>query len=164
MELSNNTNCVWRGIETQSDADSFMDEFSGLHDGCIRELSIVGDYFVAEDLSMRCAYEPDLRCRMIIQRQWEPCSTVELYFEGITLFSLASPKNQDRIIFEATLVVHGEQIIWSPDDGYKFESHDLTSSVIIAKRLSWRPIENGLGSQLVLFSEAKLPKPETDFP
>ena len=61
---------MWTAVVTQADADSLLRLFGSFHDGCIREAHVWGGYYVGPDLSMQCPPTPDLKCCLLIQRQW----------------------------------------------------------------------------------------------
>jgi hypothetical protein len=140
---------MWRAVLTQADADTLLGAFGYFHDGCIREAHVWGGYHVNPDFGMSCPETPDLRCRLVVQRQRDNPATVELFFDGVSLVSFAAPPNYDRIISAATLRVDAGIITWSPgtepDEG---SGPDWKPSKIVSTRLWWRAIENGLGPKI----------------
>ena len=140
---------MWQQVISQSDADSLMKTFGSFHDGCIRELQVWGGYYVSPDLRMTCPDTPDLKCRVLVQRQRANPAAVELLFDGVSQVSVAAPAGYDRIILAATLLVEAGKIVWSPDHAFDESQHEFgMSSAIVARRLWWRPVADGLGSGL----------------
>jgi hypothetical protein len=139
----------WNEIKKQVDADDLMDFFGGFHDSCIREAHLWTAHYVNSNLSMSCAPSPDISIRMLIQRQFENPSAIELFFDFVTRFNLAAPPEKyDSIILGATLLVHNGSIFWSPEGDWrpdKANKDDYTW--ISAKKLHWREVE-WLGKKL----------------
>jgi hypothetical protein len=140
---------MWQSVANQSDIDALMETFCDFHDGCVKELHIWGGYYVAADLKMACPEGPDWKCRMLLQRQCGKPSAVELLFDGVSFFSLSSADRFDRIIFHATLRLEEGRIIWNPfgdfdETKYKFGE----SEGIVACKLWWRQVDDGLGPEL----------------
>jgi hypothetical protein len=154
---------MWHQITTEEDAQALMHAFGAFHDGCIREMHLWGGYFVNEKLGMTCPNTPDLKCRLIVQRQWQAPATIEMLFDGVSICAISAEPGYDRIMSEATLSVGQAGIVWSPDSEFTLESATFeASSVVVAKRMWWRPIENGLGADLVFGSAAGLPDASPD--
>ena len=150
---------MWRAVLTQADADDLMQQFAHFHDGCIREAHVWGGHYVHPDLKMTCGETPDLKCRVVVQRQWADPSVIELLFDRVSRFVLAAPFNYDRIIMGATLLLKGDELLWSPDDEYDEACHDnVMSSVIVSRKLWWRPLPDALGAHLRYGIPAELPQ------
>ena len=137
---------MWQAVTSQADADHLLEAFGGFHDACVREARLWGGYFVSEKLSMRCPDTPDLRCRILFQRQYSPVSAIELFFDQVSQFRLASTEGYDRIISSAVLRVENGHIFWSPElDALELNPGYVMETGIHAKRLWWREVQNGLG-------------------
>ena len=140
---------MWTTVVTQADANALLSLFGSFHDGCIREAHVWGGYCVDPDMSMRCPPTPDLKCRLLIQRQWEDPSAVELLFDQVSRITLAAPEEFDRIIAGAGLRVEAKCIVLSVDTEFEDENPNVESSTaIIARRLWWRRVDDGLGNVL----------------
>jgi hypothetical protein len=133
----------WKKINTQADANAFMDIFGGFHDGCIREAHLWTDHWVSNDLSMSCPGDLDNRIRFLIQRQFKNPSAIELLFEEVTRFNLVpTPENYDSIIYEATLLIRNDNIYWSTDRGWSPDAANRDARTwISAKKLRWREVD-----------------------
>ena len=152
---------MWNEVTSEADIKRLMEAFGYFHDGCIREMHLWGGYSVGDNLSMHCPETPDLRCRLLIQRQWKDPAAIELLFDGVSHCSVAAEAGYDRIIMEATLLLEPGRIVWSPDEEFhESEFEPGASSAIVAKRLWWREIESGLGSAL---RYSQLPDPPPGF-
>ncbi|MEW6073381.1 MAG: hypothetical protein AB1726_12420 [Planctomycetota bacterium] len=65
---------------------------------------------------MRVPLELDTKLRLLIQRQAADPSAIELFFEEVTRWNLVpASENYESIIYDATLLVRGGTIFWSPD-------------------------------------------------
>lgn len=139
----------WKDIKTQSEADALLSIFGYFHDACIRELHMWTEHWVSENLSMACNGDLDTKIRILIQRQFENPSSIELLFEEVERFNLVpSPENYDSIIYEAVLLVKEDGIYWSPEDDWSLESSDRDECTWLkARQLKWREV-NWLGEQL----------------
>jgi hypothetical protein len=137
---------MWQFISSPSEAESFMKTFGSFHDGCIRDLQVWGGYFVDASLSMSCPDTPDLKCRVLVQGQWDALSTVELLFDGVSHISMSAPAGYDRIISSATLRAGEGKIVWSPDMDFDESKYEFgNSSAVVATKLWWRVVVDGLG-------------------
>ncbi len=110
---------AWNHIVSKADADKLLDIFGGFHDGCLREVHIWTQSWVAPDLRMQCASDLDTRIRFYVQRQFRNPSAIELLFEQVVGFHLQpSAQNYDSIIFGATLLFDGDIICWADAAGW----------------------------------------------
>lgn len=78
----------YREITSQQSMDEMLDEFSGFHDSLIKEIHILNRSYVGPDLSMRIVPSGTYSARVLIQRQFDDPSAVELLCLGITKFVL----------------------------------------------------------------------------
>jgi hypothetical protein len=123
---------MWHAIASSSGAEALM--------------QVWGGYFVTPDLTMKCADTPDLKCRVIVQRQCNNPVAVELLFDGVSHISIVAPAGYDRIIMRATLRVEDGKVTWSPDADFDQSNYNFKkSSVIVAYKLWWRAVEVGYG-------------------
>ena len=140
---------MWTAVVTQADADSLLGLFGSFHDGCIREAHVWGGYYVSPDMSMKCPSTPDLQCSLLIQRQWEDPSVIELLFDQVSRITVAAPEAFDRIISAADLRVEPDRIVWSSVTEFEEVNREIESvTSVVGRRAWWRAIDNGLGSVL----------------
>lgn len=116
----------WNYIQTQEDANAFMKLFAGFHDSTLNKL----------------CYEEQYGSTRVIatfdNSGWY--GIVELCFESVLAMNIRPPKeNYSREIFEATLLVKDETILWA--DWYmEEENFSVDGSYIKALNLKWRKI------------------------
>src|SRR5438128_2002435 len=109
---------TWTSLTCQSDLDNLSKLFGGFHDGCIREAHVWTETYVDPDLCMSCPGDLDTRVRLLVQRQFESPSAIELFFEQVTMFHLLpSPENYDSIIFGATMLHEDDMFYWADSQG-----------------------------------------------
>jgi len=147
---------TWHSVASPAEADELLRTFGGFHDACVRDVYLWTGYSVDDSLSM-CVPQKDIRCRVLVQRQFANPSAVELLFDNVLRLTLLDHPGCDRIIFRATLAVAPGQIIWSPDDVAVENLPGAHTSVIVAERMWWRTVENGLGEVLRLVPFGELP-------
>lgn len=117
----------WNYIQNQDDANSFMKLFAGFHDSTLDKLCYEENY---DTTSVTATFD---------NRGWY--GIVELCFEGISAINIRPAKeNYSREIFEATLLVKEEVILWAD---WFMEKEDLSfdGSYIKALSLKWRKID-----------------------
>ncbi len=133
----------WDEIKTQADADALLNIFGVFHDSCIREAHLWTGYWVSRELKMRCPWGLDNNIRLLIQRQSDTLSAIELFFASVTRFNLVpSPENNDSIIYAATLLVQGDTIFWSPVGDWRPERPNRDEFTwVSARELRWREVD-----------------------
>ncbi|MFW6026528.1 MAG: hypothetical protein ACOCRX_09315 [Candidatus Woesearchaeota archaeon] len=76
-------------LKSQKEMDEFLNIVGGFHDGLIKELHSLNSAFVDENLSMACSFKYDLR--ILVQRQWENPSAVELILGNVIKINIEKP-------------------------------------------------------------------------
>ncbi len=137
---------MWEIINTYDEMLKFMEKVCNFHDSCIKEMSYVSGAYVDADLSM---YPLNNRrvLRVLIQRQFEKDSMIEMEFEGLKYVRLFPvDENYTCEILDSTMIMKDENIYWC-DCGDMTESDldEYTGTVICASKLRWRSIENHMG-------------------
>ena len=137
---------MWEIINTYDEMLKFMEKVCNFHDSCIKEMSYVSGAYVDADLSM---YPLNNRrvLRVLIQRQFEKDSMIEMEFEGLKYARLFPvDENYTCEILDSTMIMKDENIYWC-DCGDISESdlNEYTGTVICASKLRWRSIENHMG-------------------
>jgi hypothetical protein len=128
----------WSFIETQKDANAFMEEVCGFHDSVIKELHYISGAFVDTDKSMKPV--EDIRS-ILIQVQSQQCRNFAIEFQGVIALNLRpAADNYTGNIFDAALIVQDEIIFFSNSS---MEHPDLTyeGTWITAYSLKWRYVE-----------------------
>jgi len=119
---------IWNYIQTQKDADVFMELFAGFHDAYIRKITYE-----------ESAYPNIATVYAVFESCWY--GTAELCFEAVSELHLHSPGElYTSEIYDATLLVNEERVFWA-DDYMEEENTDRCSSYIKALSLKWRTIE-----------------------
>jgi hypothetical protein len=92
----------------------------------------------------------DTRVRLLIQRQWNTPSAVELLFEQVTTFHLQpSPYNYDSLILDATMFLEGDTYYWADVGTWLPTANDRDKATwIAAKKVSWRDASDWMGAKL----------------
>jgi len=156
MEIS-----PWKEISTAEEVQALIESYGYLHDGCLREVHIVTNESVQEDLSM--TFDGELAAILLIQRQWrEPSPVIELRFVGVRRFNFVGPdKDDSNLIYEATFSKIDGLFYWA-DDG-AWEPGDDTCVWISADRVFWRARPDLIGqvnrlAEEDVMQELKLPQ------
>mgnify|MGYP007125787840 FL=1 len=137
---------MWEIIRTNDEVLEFMENVCYFHDSCIKELSYISGAFVDENYSMHPLNDRRI-LRIVIQRQDEENSMIEMEFQGLKHLNLF-PVNEDYTceILDSTMIMKDGNIYWC-DCGNLSESDldDYTGTLICASGMRWRSIENHMG-------------------
>jgi len=137
---------MWHEIKDNNDILAFMDKMGYFHDSCIKEMKYLSGAYVNNDLSM---YSVNNRrvLKIIIQRQTETLSMIEMEFEGLKCLKLFPIDEQYTCeILDSTMFFGKQGIYWC--DAGDLSEEDLESYVgtmLCASRLRWRSIERCMG-------------------
>ena len=95
----------WIQVIDQAHADYLMEQFGEFHDGCLHELHLWTGYSVSPERSMTCTLGCEIGVRVLIQRQSDELSAIELLFQEVKRLNIVGPVNRDSIIYGATLLL-----------------------------------------------------------
>ena len=96
---------MWRTISTNDDVLKFMETMCYFHDSCIKEMSYLSGAYVSDNLSMYPLNDQRI-LRVVIQRQSEKDSMVEMEFRGLKLLKLFPvDENQTCEISSSTMLI-----------------------------------------------------------
>ena len=141
----------WKSVITQSDADNLLEVFDGFHDGCLHELHSWTGYSVSNEFRMTCGIPNGLGVRILVQRQGDNPSAIELLFTGVRRLNLIDRENYDSIIYEATLLVCDGLIYWATVHDWTPESSKSEETTfVVAHQLSWRDASDWMGESFRL--------------
>lgn len=116
---------------------------NSFHDSCIKELRYVSGAYVNPDLSMHPINDRRL-LRVIIQRQFQENSVIELEFEGLKFLNLFPVDDEYTCeILDSSVYFKDGYIFWSDN---KTDAKGVEGTMICALNLRWRSIENNLAS------------------
>ena len=137
----------WTKLQSQADADRLLDVFGGFHDACLKEAHVATGHYVAENLAMGFG---ETTVRLLIQRQFEAPSAIEMLFEGVVRFNLvAARKGYVCIISSATLLVGEGGCHWADRGGWTPGSPDAGEVTWVEARSAlWRHASGWMGPQL----------------
>lgn len=137
---------MWHEIGNSDELASFMDAMDFFHDSCIKEIKYLSGAYVNEDLSMYPVNDSRV-LKLLIQRQMEENSMVEMEFRGLKwLRLLPCDENYTCEILDATMVLKNGYIYWcdcGEVSGMDLEEYEGT--VICASAFRWRPITGCMG-------------------
>ena len=139
---------MWEIIHTNVEILKFMESVCYFHDSCIKEISYISGAYVGENLSMHPLNDRRV-LRVVIQRQYEKNSMIEMEFQGLKHLKLF-PVDESYTceILDSTMIMKDGNIYWC-DCGNVPESDldDYTGTLICASGFRWRSIENHMGEK-----------------
>lgn len=139
---------MWKEINSQNDLANFMDMLYDFHDSCIKEFKYTSGAYVDKNLSMYPINDQRI-LKIIIQRQFENPSVLEMEFIGLKRLSMFPPDdNYTCEILDATMILKDDCVYWC-DCGGLTESDlgDYKRTLICASKVRWRPAEEYLGKE-----------------
>lgn len=107
---------MWTEIKTNDDIKSFMDLVCYFHDGCIKEMHYLSGAYVGEGLGMYPLNDKRI-LKVIIQRQFDNPSMVELEFSGLQYMKLNPVDTASIGNYDGTLIC-AEKLRWRLVEGY----------------------------------------------
>lgn len=139
---------MWEIISTNGEILKFMENVCYFHDSCIKEINYISGAYVSENLSM---YPLNNRrvLRVVIQRQYEKDSMIEMEFQGLKYLKLFPVDDSYTCeILDSTMIMKDGNIYWC-DCGNLTEPDivDYAGALICASKLRWRSIENHMGEK-----------------
>lgn len=139
---------MWNKIISNNDLKDFMESVDFFHDSCIKELRYSSGAYVDEDLSMYPINERRI-LNVIIQRQSEDNSTIEMEFEGLKCLKLFPVDDSYTCeIFDSTMILKEDCIYWCDCGGLSVtDLEDYSGTMICASKLRWRSINNHMGEK-----------------
>ena len=138
---------MWEIISTNDEILKFMDKVCYFHDSCIKEMSYISGAYVGEKLSMHPLNDRRV-LRVVIQRQYEKNSMIEMEFQGLKHLKLF-PVDESYTceISDSTMIMKDGNFYWC-DCGNVSESDldDYAGTLICASGFRWRSIENHMAT------------------
>lgn len=136
---------MWNFIRSPEDIRLFMDKLCAFHDSCIKEIQYVSGAYVDDHLSMHPVNDCRI-LRVVIQRQSEENSMIEMEFCGLKEFNL-------RPLDETFTCEISGAVLTVKDGNFCFCDCDSLSDAedagifVRAETLQWRPVENRMGEK-----------------
>ncbi len=139
---------MWKEIVDNNDLLEFLKRVCCFHDSCIKEIKYVSGAYVDEKLSMYPVNDQRL-LRVIIQRQFEDDSMIEMEFVGLRQLRLFPiTENYTCEILDATMILKDDSIYWCDCGG--LSENDLANydgTLICASKLRWRTVAGHMGNK-----------------
>lgn len=139
---------MWNEIIDNNDLIRLMESVCYFHDSCIKEMKYVSGAYVDENLSMYPINDRRL-LKIIIQRQFNDISMIELEFEGLKYLRLFPANEQYTCeILGSTMIMKDNCIYWCDCDGLSENDIDnYGGTLICASKLRWRSIDGCMGNR-----------------
>ena len=103
----------WNEITDENSLKEFMERVSFFHDSCIKEMHYLSGAYVNENLDMYPVNDRRI-LRVIIQRQYEEDSMIEMEFQGLKYLKLfPADERYSCEILDSNIILKEDCIIWS---------------------------------------------------
>jgi len=145
---------MWNEINNDKDLNSFMDMHYGFHDSCVKELKYISGAYVDENLSMYPINDQRV-LKIIIQRQFENSSAIELEFIGLKCLKMfPSDENYTCEILDATMILKEDCIYWCDCGGLsEADLESYTGTMICASKVRWRVADEYIGQKEIYIAK-----------
>lgn len=139
---------MWNTINNDHDLEDFMNKICFFHDSCVKEMKYLSGAYVNERLGMHPLNDRRL-LRVILQRQFEDISMIEMEFEGLRFLKLFPIDDKYTCeILDSTMIIKNDCIYWCDCGGLReADLDDYSGTMICASRLRWRSIEKCMGQK-----------------
>lgn len=137
---------MWSEIINKKDIQNFMNKVGFFHDSCIKEMRYYSGAYVDDNLAMHPINDKRI-LNVIIQRQFEELSMIELQFVGLKYLNLF-PADEEYTceILDSTMLLKDDCIYWCDcGDISENDFMDYEGTFVCASKLRWRSIENRMG-------------------
>ena len=137
---------MWKEIVNENDVTEFLETVCYFHDSCIKEMKYISGASVSDNLSMYPLNDRRI-LNVIIQRQFDDFSMIELEFQGLKYLKLFPVDGQYTCeILDATLILKGGYVYWCDCGGLSETDLDnYEGTLICASKLRWRAIDGCMG-------------------
>lgn len=144
---------MWNEIANEKDLNSFMNAMYGFHDSCLKEIKYISGAYVDKNLSMLPINNQRI-LSMIIQRQFENPSVIEMQFVGLKHLKLfPNDENYTYEILDITMILKDDYIYWCDCSGLSEEDiENYTGTTICASKVRWRAVNEYIGSKEIYVS------------
>lgn len=139
---------MWYNIKSNRDLINFMDAVCSFHDSCIKEMKYVSGAYVDDDLSMYPVNNTRI-LKVIIQRQFQDNSIIEMEFSGLKYLHLLPLDDRFTCeILDSTMILKDDRIYWCDCGGLlEPDLKNYDGTLICASKLRWRPIDKCMGKE-----------------
>ncbi|MGO4185202.1 hypothetical protein AB4Z17_28950 [Paenibacillus sp. TAF43_2] len=143
-------------IKTQEEMDCFFDSVNGFHDGLIKEFHLINDAYIDKHLSMVCGFKYNMR--ILIQRQWEKPSAVELLLGDVVEMNL--PKLNYEI-YNSFGTIHISKANETPEITINLDGNVFVCRKMLYREVSeWMGRESRFGDEIIVNNSFQLEKLE----
>lgn len=138
---------MWNEIANEEALNRFMDTMHGFHDSCLKGLKYISGAYVDEELRMFPVNKQRV-LSVIIQRQFENPSVIEMQFVGLKYLKLfPNDENETCEILGATMILKEDRIDWCDCGGLTAEEMEsYAGTAICALKVRWRVVNEYIGS------------------
>lgn len=139
---------MWHEINDKDDLRQFRNEMHGFHDSIIKEIKYLSGAYIDENLLMYPINDRGA-LRVLIQRQYEVNSMIELEFCGLKCLKLYPVDEKYTCeIIDSTMLIKDGYIYWCDCGGLTEETiEDYSGMLVCGSKLRWRAIENQMGNR-----------------
>lgn len=141
---------MWNSVNNNNDLAVLMETLGDFHDSCVKEMRYISGAYVNADLSMFAVNDKRI-LKVIIQRQYENPSAIEMEFKGLKYLKLRpNDENYTCEILDATMMLKDDCVIWCDCGGLTEAGiNDYDGTVICASKLRWRTADEFIGTKEV---------------
>ena len=139
---------MWNDIISKNDIINFMEKVYYFHDSCIKEMKYISGSYVNEKLAMHPINDQRI-LDVVIQRQFEDVSMIELEFIGLKYLNL-TPTNPcyTSEILDSTLIIKDNSVYWCDCGGLsESDLEEYDGTLICASRVRWRSVDGHMGKE-----------------
>lgn len=139
---------MWNEIIDEKDIQNFMNKVGFFHDSCIKEMRYYSGAYVDDNQAMYPINDKRI-LNVIIQRQFEELSMIELQFIGLKYLNLfpISEEYTCEILGSKMLIKDGFVYWCDSEEVSEDDFEDYEGTLICASKLRWRAIENRMGKE-----------------
>jgi hypothetical protein len=147
---------MWHDITNQNETEDFMEKMGNFHDGCLKELKYISGAYVCTDLSMQPLNDRRI-LKVILQRQYDDPSVIEMEFIGLTRFILipVDPCINFAFISRAKMFFKNDCICWCDQEEFSEEGiGEKPETLICASKVRWRSADEFIGDGEVYLTKS----------
>lgn len=139
---------MWNEIKSEKDLNDFMYRMGSFHDSCLKEMKYISGAYVDEELSMLPVNSKRM-LSVIIQRQFENPSAIELQFVGLKYLKLfPNDENYTCEILDATMILKEDCVYWCDCGGLSEDEIKIyEGTTICASKVRWKAADECIGAK-----------------
>lgn len=147
---------MWKNINKREELASFMESVYYFHDSCVKEMKYVSGAYVNKSLSMHPINDQRI-LKVIIQRQFDDISAIELEFSGLKYVRLVPVDERYTCeIHGVTMFIKDDFVFWADDDYINEETvEQYDGTIICASSVRWRAMNGYIGQEEIYQARTK---------